>query len=420
MTESQKNHGKAVERFRPDLGVYEDIYKSVHQKPELPKQEAQTASTYSKFLKDLGFRTHTGIGGHGVAGVLENGQGKTVLLRAELDALPIEERTGLPYCSKRRMTDEDGREKPVMHACGHDMNATSLLAASELLASARKEWNGTLITVFQPNEERAGGADAMVKGGLYNIVPKPDVLLAQHVWGSRAGDLNIGDGAVMTAASTLNVRIFGRSGHGSEPHSCIDPVVIAGYIIVRLQSIVSREADPKKTAVITCGSIHGGEAANVIPDHVDLRLNVRTYDEALHEEILDSIRRTIHLECEASKSPRKAQIDIFDRFPPTVNDQGLASAVRTSFSKYFGSHLAGATRATASEDFSVLARAIGAPYAYWFFGGTPVERYDEALKQGKLSELPSNHSSYFALDLKSALRTGTDAMALAALTCLGE
>ena len=410
---------EAIEKYRPDLKPYEDIYKQIHQNPELGCQEVKTASVVAKHLEGIGFKVREKIGGAGVAGILENGRGKTILLRSELDALPIEEKTELHYASRNQMKDvEDGATKPVMHACGHDMHMASLLAASKLLADARSEWSGTLIIVFQPNEERAGGARAMVDGGLYDHIPKPDILLAQHINAAKTGTVTVGYGAVMTAASTMKVRIFGHGGHGSAPHNCVDPIVLAGYILTRLQSVVSRETSPSETAIVTCGSIHGGEAANVIPAHVDLQLNVRAYDEGVLEKTLMAVRRIIKHECEASESPKEPEIDSFYRFPPTINDHDLVDEIRGTFGKYFGDNLLGGPPFTASEDFSILATSVNKPYVFWSFGGTSAQKYDEALKAGKLLKLPGNHSPYFAPDVGTSLKTGVDAAAVAALTFL--
>jgi amidohydrolase len=406
-----------IEKNRPKLDHFEAIYKVLHENPELSCQESRTASVIANLLEEgLHFTTHRNIGGHGVVGVFKNGPGRTVLMRAELDALPVKEESNLPYASHGRMNDTDGEERPVMHACGHDMNMVSLLAAATLLVSARDHWKGVLICLFQPNEECAGGARSMVKDGLYEKIPKPDILLAQHVSPHRAGNVVLQEGAILTAACSLNVRVFGRGGHGSQPQDCIDPVVIAGYIVVRLQSIVSRETAPQETAIVTVGSIHGGSVANVIADYVDLKINVRAYREDLHERLVQRIKSIIQHECEAAQSPRAPEIEIMNRFPPTVNDDGLVRILKESFRNYFKDNSIEAPRPTASEDFSVLADAVGAPFAYWLFGGTDAKKYDEALKSGKVSELPINHSSSYAPIIEPTLRTGTDALALAALT----
>ena len=418
MASDKESVGHIIDKHRPELESFEKIYKDFHQNPELSCQESRTSSLAAGHLEELGFVVHRNVGGHGVVGVLENGPGRKVLLRADMDGLPIEEKTGLPYASRARMVDTDGKETFVMHACGHDTHVTSLMAASTLLVSAKEAWKGTLICLFQPNEERAGGAQAMVDDGLYQKVPKPDIVLGQHVYPIRAGSVSILNGAMLTAASSLNVRIFGKGGHGSEPQSCIDPIMIAAYVLVRLQSIVSREMDPQEPTVVTCGSIQAGSAANVIPDHVDLKLNVRNYNEALHEKVLEKIKKIVQSECEVSQSPKPPEIEITNQFPPTVNDDKLVEAIRATFEGVFKEKLVDEPRWTASEDFSVLATAVGAPYAYWSFGGIDAKRYDDAFKLGKQSQLSRNHSSGFAPAIEPTIRTGIDAMAAAALTFL--
>ncbi|MCJ1282294.1 hypothetical protein MMC26_001617 [Xylographa opegraphella] len=415
--QTTRNLSSIVNRFRPDLSHFEQVYKDLHQYPELSGQEARTASIAESHLRRLNFTTHGNIGG-GVVGVLENGPGLTILLRADMDALPIAEKTGLTYASHHHMKGADGIERPVMHACGHDTHITSLMAAASLLISARKEWKGTLVCLFQPNEEHGGGAQAMVDDGLYDKIPRPDVLLAQHVCPLRSGVVAIRSGPILSAASTLKVRIWGQGGHGSEPQNCIDPIVIAGYILVRLQSVVSRVMDPKEIAVVTCGSIHGGDAGNVIPDFVDMMINIRTYSQDSHSKALEAVEGIVKAECEASKVSRKPSIEVTDRFPLTSNDAGLVEALTKTFKGHFEDNFWEMSRSTASEDFSVLATAVAAPYAFWTFGGTEPTRWDDAYKKNKLSDLPSNHSSLFAPIIEPTLKTGIDACALAALTFL--
>ncbi|MCJ1304465.1 hypothetical protein MMC08_007277 [Hypocenomyce scalaris] len=408
-----------LERHRPKLDTYEDVYKNFHQHPELSGQESHIASVAAKHLQGLKFTVHEKIGGHGVVGVLHNGSGPTILLRADMDALPVQEQTDLPYASRARMVDYDGVEKPVMHACGHDFHVTSLMAASTLLHSARKEWSGTLICLFQPAEERADGATAMVEDGLYDKVPKPHIVLGQHVVPLPAGVLATHAGTVLSAADSLAVRIYGRGGHGSAPQNCIDPVVIASYIVVRLQSIVSRVIGPDDFAVVTCGSIHAGETDNVIPDYLDLKLNVRTYEPDVREKVLDAIKRIIEAECEASGVAKKPSIRTTARFPVTKNSPEIVEAVTKTFKKVFRDGVWEMPRNAASEDFSILATSIGVPYMFWGFGGTDAEKWNDAAKRGKLAELiPSNHSSHFAPVISPTLQMGVDGMALAALTFL--
>lgn len=410
-----------IQHFRPNLESYEDIYKHLHQHPELSTQERQTAHVAAEHLKSLGFLVHEKIGGHGVVGVLENGLGPCVLLRAEMDALPVLEGTGLPYASMVHMRDTDGREKPVMHACGHDMHVTCLMAASKLLMSAREHWKGTLLCLFQPNEERGGGAQAMIDDGLYQKrnIPVPDVVFGQHVVNIRAGVIATRAGPSLTGKNVFEVTIHGRGGHGSEPQDCIDPVVIACYIVTRLQTIVSRELDPNDMALITCGSIHAGDAPNVIPDEAVLKVDIRAYNPAVLEQAVKAFRRIVAGECHASGVTREADIKEIERVPPLINNREIMKSLSDRFKEFFGDLTEEMKLDTASDDFSILAPK-GVPYGYWNFGSTDHKTWEDAKKHNKLHELPGNHSALYAPMIEPTLKAGTDAMAVAALTFLTE
>ncbi|KAJ5383581.1 Amidohydrolase [Penicillium concentricum] len=407
-----------INRHRPDLKPFEDVYRHLHTNPELSGQEEQTAKIASDHLKAAGFEVHTKIGGHGVAGILRNGTGPIILLRADMDALPVEEQTGLSYASTRHVKDETGAHKPVMHACGHDSHVATLMAAATLLQSARDNWSGTLICIFQPAEEHLDGAQAMLDDGLYDKIPKPDLVLAQHVMRMRAGTVNLRAGPLLTAADAFEVRVFGRGGHGSAPHTTIDPIVLGAAIVMRLQTIVSREVTPGKLAVVTCGSIHSGQSANTIPAYLDLQLNVRTYDEEVRKRVCASIHRIIEGECMAAGVEKKPEIKLTYSTPSTINDGKTIDALRETFQPYFGDRLVDMEPPTASEDFSLLATAVGAPYVMWMFGGTDPETWDDAVAKGAVDELPSNHSPFYAPVIQPTLCTGVDAMALGALTFL--
>lgn len=407
-----------LDQFRPDLKPFEAFYRQLHSSPELSGQEEQTASYAAEYLKNLDFEVHTNIGGYGVAGVLPNGEGPTVLLRADMDALPVQEKTGLSYASKKTTRSPDGVETPVMHACGHDFHVTTLVAAAMLLHSAKQHWSGTLICIFQPAEESLCGAKGMVDDGLYDKIPKPDVVLAQHVMRMKAGTVNVRADRLLTAADTFDVRIFGRGGHGSAPHTCIDPILIGSSIVTRLQGIVSREVTPGELAVVSCGSIQSGQTANVIPDYLDLKLGVRTYDAKIREHVVAAIRRIIEAECEASGAVEKPSIKSTWSTPATINDGAMAESLKKTFGAYFKENLVDMEPAAASEDFSQLATAVGAPYVMWIFGGLDEKTWDEAVSKGTLNELPGNHSPFFAPVIEPTLKTGVDAMALGALTFL--
>lgn len=407
-----------LDKFRPDMKPFEAFYRQLHSSPELSGQEEQTASYAAEYLKNLDFEVHTKIGGHGVAGVLRNGEGPTILLRADMDALPVEEKTGLSYASKKTSRLPDGLEKPVMHACGHDSHVTTLAAATTLLHSAKEHWSGTLICIFQPAEEQLCGAKGMIDDGLYDKIPKPDIVLAQHVVRMKAGTISVRADRLLTAADTFDVRIFGRGGHGSAPHTCIDPVFIGSTVVTRLQGIVSREVAPGELAVVTCGSIQAGQTANVIPDYLDLKLSVRTYDAKTRERVLSSIRRIIEAECEAAGAVEKPDIRCVYSTPATINDGETAKSLSKTFGAYFKENMVEMEPVAASEDFSHLANAVGAPYVMWMFGGLDAKVWDDAVANEKLNELPGNHSPYFAPVIEPTLRTGVDAMALGALTFL--
>ncbi|CAG8203330.1 unnamed protein product [Penicillium olsonii] len=409
--------GEIIDRYRPDLKEFEDVYRHIHANPELSGEEEETAKIASDHLNSLGFEVTTKIGGHGVAGVLRNGNGPTILVRADMDALPVKENTGLPYASKKEVKSQAGH-KPVMHACGHDFHTTALMAASTLLHSARDHWSGTLICIFQPAEEHLDGAQAMLTDGLYDKIPKPDIVLAQHVICMRAGTVNLRAGPLLTAADAYDVRVYGRGGHGSAPQTTIDPIVIGASIVTKLQSIVSREVTPGKLAVVTCGSIHAGSSSNIIPAHLDLQLNVRTFDADVRKRVCAAVHRIIEAECMAAGAEKKPDIKRTFSTPSTVNDGKTIDSLRETFGPYFGKDLVKLEPPAASEDFSLLATAVGAPYVMWMFGGVDEKTWDDAESKGDLHSLPGNHSPFFAPVLQPTLKTGIDAMALGALTFL--
>lgn len=418
--ETRQDLAGIVNKFRPHLQPFEDLYRHVHSHPELGTQESQTASLVAQHLEDLGLDVKEGIGGYGLAGIQRNGAGPVVLIRAELDALPVLEETGLPYASKVRARDNNGVERPVMHACGHDLHIACLLATMQLLKSAKSHWNGTVICVFQPDEEEGKGAKAMVDDGLYEKVPVPDVILFQHVDHQRTGTVSIGSGPTQAAADSFDVRIYGRGGHGAQPEGTIDPIVIASYIIVRLQSIVSRDIAPSDMAVVTCGSIHAGETENIIPDHLDFKLNIRTFDLQVRKKVLERVKRIITSECEASNVPKPPQITATTSFPVTNNNTEVVERLRNSWQDYFGDNLQRQEPKAASEDLPNLADTHGIPYAVWFCGGTDAEKWDDAMRRKKPELIPRNHSGQFAPVIQPTLRTAVDAMSLAVLTFLGN
>ncbi|NKQ52289.1 amidohydrolase [Amycolatopsis sp. K13G38] len=394
----------------------EELYRDLHAHPELGLREFHTAGVIARRLRELGYEVTEGVGGTGVLGVLANGPGPVVMLRADMDALPVRERTGLPYASEV----VDGGQ-PVMHACGHDVHVACLTGFAELMAGARGAWSGTVVTLFQPSEENGDGADAMVAGGLTTIVPKPDVVMAQHVLPYPAGYVGIRAGSFLSAADSLRVTLFGRGAHGSAPQAAIDPVVMAAMTVVRLQTIVSRELAATTPAVVTVGSIRSGSGPNVIPDEAVLELNVRTYDETTREHVLASIERIVRAEAQAAGAPRAPEFERLARFPPTINDDATTERVARAFATHFGDDAHTIDLQTASEDMSSIPRAFGVPFTYWGIGGIDPGRYAEAQRNGTIAQdIPVNHSPHFAPVPQPTLDTGVTALTVAALAWLGR
>jgi amidohydrolase len=399
----------------------EDFYRDLHAHPELSHQETRTAAKVADRLRAAQCEVHAGVGGTGVVAIVRNGEGPAVLLRADMDALPVREATGLPYASRVTATGPEGTEVPVMHACGHDVHVTCLLGAVELLAGATADWQGTLVAVFQPAEEVGDGARGMVEDGLARLVGPVDVAMGQHVLAFPAGQVATRRGPVLAAADSMRITVYGRGAHGSMPQASIDPVVLAAMIVVRLQTVISRETHPGEPAVLTVGSVQAGTKSNVIPDHATILLNVRTYNDGTRSAILDAIERIVTAECTASRSPRPPELELFDRFPITDNDPEVTERVAAAFAGHFGDDAGQLPLQTASEDFSDLPRALGAPYSYWGIGGADRSLYEQARATGRLSEdVPVNHSAHFAPVLQPTLDTGTAALTVAALAWLGR
>jgi amidohydrolase len=396
----------------------EAFYKDLHAHPELSHHEHRTARCVAGELATYGCTVQTGIGGTGVVGLLANGDGPTVLLRAELDALPIAEDTGADYASSATTTGADGQQVPVAHACGHDLHMACLLAAVRLMAEHRDRWNGTLLALFQPAEETGDGAQGMVDDGLLKRIPVPDVALSQHLLPGIAGTVGTCPGPFMSAEDGLAITVFGRGGHGALPQNTIDPVVLAAMIIVRLQTVVSREVTPGDTAIVTVGAVQAGRRGNVIPDHAVLQLNMRSYSEPTRRRMLDAIKRIVDGECAASGSPQEPEFETVAGFPLLDNDIAATDRVAAAFTAHFGRNALDIPKQTVSEDFGIIPAAAGVPYTYWGIGRTDRQAYLAAEKAGRLQELPSNHSPKFLPPLQPTLRTGTEAMVAAAMAWL--
>jgi amidohydrolase len=402
-----------------DLDDLEALYKDIHSHPELSLQEKRTAGLAAERLKAAGFDVTDRVGGTGVVGLLKNGDGPTVMLRADMDALPVKEATGLPYASTVTATDPDGNETPVMHACGHDIHVTWLAGATALLAEAREAWHGTLMAVFQPAEEVAAGARAMIDDGLFTRFPKPDVILGQHVMPLSAGIIASRSGVITSAGDSFQIRMFGRGAHGSMPQASIDPVVMAASTVLRLQTIVSREVAPSDAAVVTVGALQAGTKENVIPDEAVIKLNVRTFDENVRRHVLDAIKRIVNAESEASGAPRPPEITPLDRYDLVRNDDQATERVRAAFGAHFGdARVIHTGPASASEDFGSFGAEWHVPSVFWFIGGIDADAYAKAEREGRLSELPTNHNPKFAPVIHPTLETGVETLVAASCAWL--
>jgi amidohydrolase len=402
----------SLDTLLPEL---EAIYKDIHAHPELSMQETRTARIAETHLKAMGFEVTSGVGKTGVVGLLRNGDGPTVMLRADMDALPIKESTGLPYASTVTGTDPSGKTVPVAHSCGHDMHVACLIGATSLFAKSRDSWSGTLMAVFQPGEETAQGAKAMINDGLFNRFPKPDVVLGQHVMSLPSGNIDWRAGVVTSSADSLQIRMFGRGAHGSMPESSIDPVVMAASTVIRLQTIVSREVSPTESAVVTIGLLQAGTKENIIPDEALIKLNVRTFDEGVRKHVLAAIERIVNAESAASGAPRAPEITPLDQYSSVRNDADATKKVVDAFLQSFPAASIEQTKPTmASEDFGCFGVGWDVPAVYWFFGGDDPAVYAKAKKEGKLSSLPTNHNPGFAPVIHPTLETGVKALVVAA------
>ncbi|HWR37778.1 MAG TPA: M20 family metallopeptidase [Clostridia bacterium] len=410
-----KNSATVLANLDDLLPGLESVYKDLHASPELSMQETRTAGIAADRLRAAGYEVTAAVGKTGVIGLLRNGEGPVVMLRADMDALPVQEATGLPYASKVTATDSTGKSVPVMHACGHDMHVTWLIGAATLFAKSRDAWKGTLMAVFQPAEETAAGAQAMIDDGLFQRFPKPSIILGQHVMVGSSGDIGTRSGVITSAGDSFQIRMFGRGAHGSMPQSSIDPVVMAAATVLRLQTIVSRELAPSDAAVVTVGSLQAGAKENVIPDEAVIKLNVRTFDEDVRKRVLVAIERIVNAEAEASRAPKKPEITRLDRYAFVKNDPESTRRAVDAFRSYFAAERVKETQpTTASEDFGSFGTEWQVPSVFWFVGGTDPETYAKARKSGTIADIPTNHNPRFAPVIHPTLQTGVEALVVAA------
>jgi amidohydrolase len=393
---------KEVEAVYPEARA---LYLDLHQSPELSGHETQTAAKLAGRLRGLGYEVTEHVGGTGLVAILKNGAGPTVMLRTELDALPVEEKTGLPYASKVHAKDDAGHDVPVAHACGHDLHMAALVGTAAIMAHSKDTWHGTLMLIGQPAEETISGAKAMIADGLFQRFPNPDVGVAMHVDNLLpAGQAGITSGIYNTNADSLRITIYGKGGHGSAPHTTIDPIVIAARTILALQTITSRELKPGEMAVITVGYIQAGTKNNIIPDHAELGLTVRTFKPEIRKQILAAIARITKAEAEAGGAPREPLIEHYESTDSVYNSPALAQRLRAPLEAALGKTNVITTEAiTPSEDYAFFVEQ-GVPSLYFSLGGADPEKYAQAKAAGVM--LPSNHSPLFAPDADPALHTG--------------
>ena len=396
---------KEVQAVYPEAHA---LYVDIHQHPELSSHETQTAAKLAGHLRDAGYEVTEHVGGTGIVAILKNGPGPTVMLRTELDALPVEEKTGLPYASKVRSTDDRGQEVPVMHACGHDLHMAAILGTAAIMAHSKNTWHGTLMLIGQPAEETIGGASGMIKDGLLTRFPRPDVAVALHVGnGLPAGKVGVVPGIYDTNSDSLRITIYGKGGHGSAPNTAIDPIVIAARTILALQTIPSREVKPGELAVVTVGYIRAGTKNNIIPDSAELGLTVRTYKQNVRKQVLAAIARITKAEAEAAAAPRQPLIEQFEGTNAVYNDPALAQRLRGVLESSLGKqNVVTEEPQTASEDFSNFVEA-GIPGFYFNLGGADPVKLAQAQAAG--TNLPSNHSALFAPDVEPSLETAITA-----------
>lgn len=405
-------------RVDADYPSLESIYKNLHAHPELSFMEVKTAALVADEWRRLGFEVTEKVGNTGVVGVLKNGVGPTVLVRGDMDGLPVKEMSGVSYASTDVVKDLSGRDQPAMHACGHDTHVTNFLVA------LKDKWAGTLVLVAQPAEEIGAGARAMLVDGLYTRFPKPDFAIALHTSAELpAGEIGYGEGAFYANVNSVDILVRGVGGHGSRPHTTKDPIVLAAQIVVALQTIVSREVKPGTPAVVTVGTIHGGLKRNIISDEVKLELTLRAFDDKVMEQLITAIRRICAGTAQATGLPedRLPTVTVTpESIPVTVNDGPLSRRLAAVFTEWIGADLVKPMPAsTGGEDFSQYGRTIHhVPICIWWVGGTAPAKFVEAERTGVPP--PSNHSALFAPVPEPTIKVGVISLSAAVLELLAQ
>lgn len=411
--------GSIKEQVKQEYPSLEKIYIDFHQNPELSFHEKETSAKMAKELKSLGFEVTENVGGYGIVGVLKNGKGATILVRADTDALPVEEKTGLSYSSKKKMKDDTGQETPVMHACGHDIHSTVWIGTARVLAKNKKYWKGTLVMIAQPAEERGNGAKKMLADGLFKRFPKPDACIALHCSASlMAGTVGYCKGYALASVDMVDITVFGKGGHGAYPHTTIDPILLAARLVVDLQTIVSRETPPTEPNVVTVGAIHGGTKHNIIPDEVKLQLTLRSYSDAVRQHNLDAIKRiskgiAISAGLSEDKHPHIHVAD--ESIPATYNTPELTESIMKSFAKIIGdNNVKEVSAVMGGEDFGLFGRTEeNIPISLYWLGTVAPDIFKKSQATGET--LPSLHSPFFAPLPEPTIQTGVQTMSIAVI-----
>ena len=406
-----------LDQIYPQLDA---LYLDLHNNPELSMKEQRTSARMAEELRKLGYEVTAGVGGTGVVGVLRNGKGPTVLLRTELDALPVEEKTGLPYASTATGVNPQGQTVPVMHACGHDVHMAGWTGAAALLARTKDRWRGTVLMIAQPGEETVQGARAMIADGLFVRFPKPDFAVAVHDSSDLpAGKVYFVPGPAMASVDSIDVTIFGRGGHGAKPNTTVDPVVIAARTVLAFQTLISREKDPLEPAVLTVGSIHGGTKYNIIPDEVKLQITLRTFNPEVRKLLLSGIERLAKTEAAAARAPKEPLLKVSESQDLTYNDPALTRRLAAVLAKQLGPENVQEIRPEmVAEDFGEFGKAAGVPSVQLRVGAVEPSRYEAAMKAG--TPLPSLHSSGFAPDRERTIKAAATVLTLSALDLLSK
>jgi amidohydrolase len=416
---SQTHYIPSVQDVEAIYSAAQTTYVDLHEHPELSFHEVETARKMADGLRKLGYEVTTGVGGNGVVGVLKNGNGKTVLIRTDMDALPVPEKTGLPYASKVMVKDDAGHDVPVMHACGHDFHMASWLSTATLLSQNKNRWRGTVVMIGQPAEERVAGAAAMLKDGLFTRFPKPNYAIAIHDSAQfPAGSVAVVSGFTAANADSVDITIYGKGGHGAAPDKAVDPIVLAARIILSLQTIVSRETNPLDPAVVTVGSIHGGTKGNIIPDEVKLELTIRSYKDEVRAHTIEAIQRICRAEAMAVGAPKEPEIKVKETVHATYNDPDLSARLTASLKKSLGNErVVKGDPIMGAEDFSEFGRT-GVPSVIMWIGAADPQKLAQSKQTG--IPLPGTHSSLFAPSMPDSLKTAIRAESTAAFELLDQ